>query len=490
MKREILRMERLRISNNEVQLHNININLFYGEVLGLIGLNDSGKTTITKILNGTQSIDEGNIYLYDKKIMSNRIKKPSKMGIFCIYNNLQLIPNLMISDNIFVIRENSFKKITLNENAINNETNKLLKSINMNVNPKMLVEDLSIPDQYLILLIKAVSLNSKIIVIDDIFGGYSKKDIENLKQVICDLKNTGISFIITNNQFEDIMSICDRMTILREGTTIKNLYKDEFSEEKISILLKGIHFNKKIIKPKKNLEEEILRIKDLHIKGSVDYISLSLHKREILGIMDMDRTYGELLKEVFFSPGEKGNSCIILKGKEVKFRNYREALKYKIGIIPEDGLQRSIFNNMSLAENIIFMKLKNISNFLFIKNKILDFVLKEYSKTLNIKYYDKDIEIKELNKLNKQKVLLYRWLLYKPDIIIMFNPFRGMDAVSREEIHQLIEFMRTEGISFIIISSDQSELLNVCDRIAIINKNMIQYILNDEEKDINKAYQI
>lgn len=206
--------------------------------------------------------------------------------------------------------------------------------------------------------------------------------------------------------------------------------------------------------------------------------------------MDVERNYEELLKEVFFSPEGKENSCVILKGKEVKFKNYREALKYKIGIIPEDGLQKSIFYNMSLAENIIFMKLKNISKFLFIKNKILDFVLKEYSKTLNIDCYDKDIEIKELNRLNKQKILMYRWLLYKPDIIIMFNPFRGMDLMSRKEIHLLIEFMRKEGISFIIISSDQSEILNVCDRIAIINKSMVQYILNDEEKDINKVHQI
>jgi ABC-type sugar transport system ATPase subunit len=475
MKNEVLRMDSVCVSAGKEKIYNVNLNLFKGEILGLIGLNDSGKSTIIKVLAGIYSVDKGTIYLNGRETHLDCTNNSYKRGIFCIFQKPQLIPNLTIAENIFVVRNNTLRKIKINEQAINFQASELLKSIGCNFNPKISVGNLSKAEQHLILIAKALSFDASVIVIDDIVDSYTKQEIDIFKKVLLHLSKRGVSFIFANNQFVETMGICNRIMLVRAGTIVKTLYQGEYSKGKISTYLVGYAFSDSFEKSNVESHEEILKVKSLFTKGILNDINFCLNKGEVLGFLDLDGASIEELAQVLFNPKLKSFGSIKFKGKEIIFKNYRDALKHGIGLIPENGLINSAFYDMSIFENIIFMKLKKISRFFIINSKLVKFAVTEFADFLNIRDNLIKTKMKNLNKHDQQRVIMYRWLLMKPDILIMIKPSSGIDVVSKREIYSLIDNMRKSGVSVIILSTDASEVLSMSNRIIVMSNGRIKH---------------
>ncbi|MCM8710314.1 ATP-binding cassette domain-containing protein [Clostridium sp. SYSU_GA19001] len=473
MKAEILRIDNLRVNFGKEKVYDTTINLFKGEILALVGLNDSGRSAVVKVLAGIYPADRGMLYIENKEIPLDSISSLNKREIFCIFEKTQLIPNLTISENMFVIKRNSLRKIKINEKALNLQTVEMLKRIGCSLNPETLAENLTKAEEHLVLIAKALSINAKIIVIDGIIGSYTKQEVDTLKKVLLNLSEKGISIIFACSQFENMMEICHRMMLFREGTIVKTLYQGEYSKKKISAYLVGYAFFDTFQKTKINSCEEILTVRSLFTDDGLEDINFHLNKGEVLGFLDLEGTNGNELIEALFSTQRRFFGSIKFKGKEINFNNYREALKCGIGLIPENGLIGSVFYNMSISENIIFMKFKKISKFSIINSKLAKFVLKEFGNLLNMKISSSKVKMKDLSKYDLQRIIMYRWLLMKPEILIMIKPSRDTDVVTRKEIYSVIDNMRKKGVGIIIVSTDASEILSMSDRILVLSSGSV-----------------
>jgi len=493
MKNEMLRMEHIcKASTIGVDvLYNVNLNLYKGEILGLLGLDGSGKITLVKILMGLYPKDKGIIYLDEKVVSINSRDDSRKLGIFCIHQNLKLIPNLTVAENIFAIRNSRPRRITFNRRAVYQQAQRLLDALGLDMPPDMAAGELSTGQQHLVEIAKAVSENAKLIIMDDVADSYTPRDFEKLKQVLCDLRDQGMSVIYGNRKLDDMLDIADRITVLREGTTVQTLYRGEYTKEKLVDLLVGHEFADSFIKSTPIIGEEILQVDHLYTDGMLKDINFNLRRGEVLGLMDIENAISTELVEVLVGARAIRSGSVWINGKRVRFKNLRDAMNHGIGLIPENGVD-SVFPNMSISDNLAFLIYKKISNAVCCVNSRLQrFAVKEYINALDIANLDGNVLAESLDKDSRLKVLMYRWLMMKPVVLIMVRPSTRLDLVSRKTLYSLVDNASREGVAIILVSSDLYEVWALCDRTIVIRDGKIggEYSKDDIQRlDVYDLY--
>lgn len=464
-------------------LSNVNISFQKGEIHALMGENGAGKSTLIKILTGAHKKTSGKIKFNREELNEINPEVSKKMGINAIYQELTLFDYLPIYQNIFMGQEFN-KKIVVDEEKMIRLTQDILKKLELKLNPKQLVKNLSIAEKQMIEIARALMFETKILIMDEPTSSISKKETEILFKTIKELKEQGITIIYISHRIEEIFELCDKVTILRDGKSIKTLKIEEIlNEEELVNLMVDKKIDKFFPDRFPKIEEEILKVKDLEIKNIFGPINFSLKKGEILGIGGLVGSKRSELVEAIFALRVIDKGDIILDKKKVKFKTPTDSINNGFGLITEDRKKTGLFLQMGVRENITMAFIKK-----YLKNfKIINFYeekrdVKNFIKRLKIKTPHIDQKIQNLSGGNQQKALIARWLLNNPKILMMDEPTRGIDVKAKTEIYNLMNELTDKGVSIIMISSEIPELLAMSDSIMVMCEGKISGFLNSEDK--------
>ncbi|QEK10990.1 ribose ABC transporter ATP-binding protein RbsA [Crassaminicella thermophila] len=474
MKKSIFQMKGITKEFPGVKaLDNVDFKIYEGRVMALLGENGAGKSTLMKILSGVYQKDTGQIIYEGKNIHFKGPKDAQEEGITIIHQELNLIPHLTIGENIFLGREpvNAFKKIDWKKLYQNAE--KLLKKLKVEKSPEELVANLSIGEQQMVEIAKALSLNAKIIIMDEPTDALTKKETESLFQVINELRDEGKSIVYISHRLEEIFQICDDVTVLRDGKFIGEDEVKNLDENKLIEMMVGRKLTEQFPRVDVEKGEVSLEVKNLSNEFIKD-ISFLLRKGEILGIAGLMGSGRTELAKTIYGALKKESGKIYIEGKEVKITSSQDALKAGIAYVSEDRKGQGLILGLSIKENMSISSLKDFEGYFFKINGTKEKkYVKDYIDHMAIKTPSENQIVKNLSGGNQQKVSIAKGLMTNPKILILDEPTRGVDVGAKKEIYDLINKFKQEGMSIIIISSEMPEILGMSDRILVMHKGSI-----------------
>ena len=475
MKHEILRLENItKYIRGKKVLDNARLNLFSGEILGLVGLNHAGKTVFAKIISGFLSLDKGTFYIDDKEESVNIGNASQKYGIFYIGQDSTLIPGMSIKENIFAFRKIYSPVLLVDEKKMYQQTKELLDKLELDFDPDQIVNNLSVEDNHLIQICRTIMSNSRVIILDGITGTYGQIALTKIKKLLSLISKQGISVIYINNRLDEIIKTADRVTVLKEGRTVRVLNKDEYSKKKILSILGGYRVKKELHKPEMEFGPEVLRVENLSYDVFFSDVSLTLKRGEILGLAIYEESIRDAFGRVLFGLYESTTGNVFAHGRKIRITNPRSAIRSGIGFIPERASHKGIFNNLSVSENIAFLAPRKIRNVYGVVKPNIDKHVTDFSiKKAGLEEYLEE-KANNISDIGKLKLIIQRWMVLKPNVLIFVYPTSGIDMLARDEIYSLIYEIVKQGTSIILITSDLSELINMSDRIILFKKGCIK----------------
>ncbi len=457
-------------------LHNINLTLYEGEVLTILGENGAGKSTLMKIFGGIYLPDYGNIYLNDNIVTINSVQKASELGIALIHQELNLSNNLSIASNIYLGREpieygliKKIKQKELNNNAIH-----YMEKLGLNCNPDTIVETLAIGQQQMVEIAKALSMNAKILIMDEPTSSLSQREVQILFEIIKKLKNEGLSIIYVSHRLGEVIEISDRVIVFKDGENSGELEGENITRQKMINCMIGRDLSNYYKHKPVKINNPIFEVKNLRTKKYPEKaINFHLNKGEILciaGLVGSGRT--EMLHALF---GIEKKLCgdVYLEGKEILIKTPIDAIRNRIGLIPEDRRENGLVTNMSVRENTTLVAIKNFQKYKIIDSDKENNITKEYVSKLGIKCSSIEQLAKNLSGGNQQKVVLAKWLIMHPKVLFLDEPTRGVDVLAKEDIYRVFEDLINNGISLILISSELQEVIGLADRILVMHEGEI-----------------
>lgn len=456
-------------------LSNVDIKIKKGEVHALCGENGAGKSTLMLTLGGIYKPECGSIYLEGEEVFFNSPQEANAKGIAVVYQELSLVPNLSVAENIFANRQPLYGFNIINSKRLYDQTMKMLSLFNIeNIDPFTLVKNLSMANQQVVEILKAMSFNPKILILDEPTSSLTETEVEQLFGNIKILKEKGISFIYISHHLSEIFKIADSVTVLRDGQFVCTSNVSDIDEDFLVQKMVG----RKIEKLSSNCElnkcgEKVLEVKDICKKGVFTNISFEVAKGEIVGfagLIGAGRT--EVGRAIFGSePFDSGE--ITLYGKKIKIKSPQNAIENGIGYMTEDRKNQGLYLNFTIQDNMIANHLKDFTKGIFLKedkiksnaeNSVEEFAI----ATPNI--YQK---VCNLSGGNQQKVLLSEWFGINPKVLIVDEPTRGVDVGAKSDIYMLLRKLATSGVAVIMISSDLLEVIGVSDRIVVMKDGRV-----------------
>ncbi|MCL2202137.1 MAG: sugar ABC transporter ATP-binding protein [Oscillospiraceae bacterium] len=463
-------------------LKRCSINLKGGEVLALIGENGAGKSTMMKILTGIYQPDEGEIIYFGKRVKFKNPRDAQDIGISIVHQELNLMNHLTVAQNIFIGREG--KGFLLNEKSINEKSSELFSRLGVNINPKEKVQNLTVGKQQIVEIAKAISFDAKVIVFDEPTSTLTDSEIDVLFDIIAELKAKGVGIIYISHRMDEIQRITDRVTVLRDGEFVgtKDTSEIEISEVIHMMIGRVTYEEPKQASTVAKDAPVVLKVENLSSKD-VRNIGFELHKGEILGfagLMGAGRTEAARL---IFGADKRWSGNIYVNGRRVNIKDPSDAVKQGIGYLSEDRKRFGLAVGMSVCENAVMASLDDFSSAGFINDKKIHSISEEYVGKVNIKTPSVDQLVKNLSGGNQQKVVISKWLIRNCDILIFDEPTRGIDVGAKSEIYKLMNLLAESGKSIIMISSELSELLRMCDRVFVMCEGAHSGTLPIEEAD-------
>ena len=472
-----------------------------GQILFLVGENGAGKSTLMKVLSGVwpygtytgQVIIDGEVQQY------KNIKDSENAGLAIIYQELALIPELSVYENIFLGHEIKNSNGTINWNETIIQAKKLLDRVGLEVDPSTKVKDLGTGKQQLIEIAKALSKNVRILILDEPTSSLNEDDSENLLNLILELKKQGVTCIMISHKLKEVLAIADNVTVLRDGKTVASLDRSELSEEVIIKHMVGREI--KNIYPKREhvaIGDVTFEVKDWKVydynvsRQLLNGINLTLRKGEILGLaglMGAGRT--EFALSVFGNPRKYKVEGVALKdGHIINYAKPKDAISDGFAYVSEDRKGDGLILDQDIKQNITLSSLKSLTkNFVIDKNKEI-IESEQYRKNLHIKTPSIDVKVSSLSGGNQQKVSLAKWMMTRPDILILDEPTRGIDVGAKYEIYTLMNQLVEQGMSIIMISSELPEVLGMSDRICVVSGGVIAGEMSAEEATQEKIMKL
>lgn len=470
-----------------VALDRVNLNVKRGEVHVLVGENGAGKSTLMKILTGAYSKDEGQIFFMGEELHVKNPREALDRGISMIYQETSLVPHLNVAENIYLGREPLFPSGWLNKSKQYDWTEKILKKLHLRFLPTTQITKLGIAQRRMVEIAKALSADSKIMIMDEPTAALTKAEIDELFSLISQLKKTGISVIYISHRLEEITEIGDRVTVLRDGQKIST---NEISDVDILSLIRmmvGREVDETLYKKEDvKIGEECLRVEGLSRRGDLNDINFTVKKGEILGIAGLvgaGRT--ELVRAIVGAdPIDRGK--IFIEKKEVKIRSPHDAISAGIGFLPENRRDDGLALDLSVKDNITLANVTRFTRFGWISKSSENSESETYRKDLKIKCQQLNQSVKFLSGGNQQKILIARWLITNTKILICDEPTRGIDVGTKAEIFGLINQLAKKGVAVIMISSYLPEILTMSDRIMVMREGCITARFEKEDANQEK----
>lgn len=459
-------------------LDNVSFSLRKGTTHVLCGENGAGKSTLMKIINGLYRPDEGEIYIDGKRVDIHTPLEARQAGIAMIYQELSYVPDLTLEENICLGYWPMKNRAFIDWGQIRKNTLRLLEQEELPYSPETKLRSLSVSDIQMIEILKAVNHNAEIIIMDEPTSAITNKEVERLFRKIEELKARGVSIIYISHKLDEIFQIADEITILRDGKMIATYPAEELNEKTVIELMVGRKIENQYVKETVEIGQEILRVEHLSSKGMFNDINFNVRQGEIVGfagVMGAGRT--EVMRAVF-GMDTYDSGKIIVKGKPIRIRKVKDAVNEGIVMLTEDRRRYGIIPVLSVAENTAIAALdKFIYRGRWHKSDE-EKAVKEMCDRMRVKTPSMDTQIYTLSGGNQQKIVLAKWMVREPDILILDEPTRGIDVGAKSEIYQLITELVKQGKSIIMISSELPELLGMCDRIYVMHEKCITGMLD------------
>lgn len=463
-------------------LKGVDFTLKKGEVHALIGENGAGKSTLMKCLIGIQHQTSGSIWYDGEYRKPYDTKQALAMGISMIHQELSPVENRTISENIWLGREPKNKIGFIDYKKMDNMTKEVLESIELSENPRELMKNLTVAKIQMIEIAKAISYDAKIIIMDEPTSALTDREVEQLYKVIRRLKSEGRSIVYISHKLDEIYTICDNVTVFRDGELIGSRSIDNIQIDEMISMMVGREVSN--LYPKENVEkgDVILEVDNFSDGKNFKDISFKAYKGEILGFAGLVGSGRTQIMEALFGARNKTAGVVKINGKEVTIKSPVDAINNGLALLTEDRRMTGIFPMLSVRYNILCSNMKAYKNKLgFLRKTLMDKDVNECIESINIKTPSEKALIQNLSGGNQQKVLIARWLLTLPDILILDEPTRGIDVGAKAEIYSLISKLAARGKCVIMISSELPEIIGMSDRVVVMHEGKISGILQRDE---------
>jgi D-xylose transport system ATP-binding protein len=481
-----------------VALNDVSFKIRRGEIHGICGENGAGKSTLMKILSGVYPHDtyEGSVIFNGEELLlgESAIQEAGNKGIAIVYQELTLVPTMSVGENVFLGRE-PVEFGSINWNMLYANTREILEKYQLEVPPQAIVKTLGVGKMQMVEIAKALSEKALVLILDEPTSALSEAEIDKLMEILKILKSNGITCIYITHKLEELFRITDKVTVMRDGKEIVTEETKNLTQEKLVKFMVGREMKERFPKANRKPGEVIFKVEDLQAldpneatRKVLSGVSFDVRKGEILGIaglMGAGRT--ELVMTLFGEYGKVINGKILLNGLEIKPNSAREAINAGLSLVPEDRKRMGLVLIQSILKNISLPNLDQFSGFFRID---ADAELKAsmmQSKSLTIKAPNLEVAVETLSGGNQQKVVISKWLLSKPYVLIMDDPTRGIDVGAKYEIYKLMNDLAEKGVAIIMISSDLEEVLGMSDRIMVMCRGHSTATLSVAEATVERV---
>ena len=453
-----------------------------GEVHALMGENGAGKSTLMKILTGVYTRDAGTVIVDGKEVEYHNPQEAEKAGIVFIYQELNVMFDLTVEENLFMGKEITKGFGICDKKAMRKKAKEVLDMMGVDINPSAVMSELSVGQQQMIEICKALMVDAKVIIMDEPTAALTQSETDALFRVIHSLRKKGVSMVYISHRMEEIFELCDRITVLRDGSYIGTEEIKDIDMNDIVKMMIGREIGERFPSRDVKLGAEVLKVEKLTSPGVFHDVSFSVKAGEVLGVsglMGAGRT--EIMQAIFGNlPVESGK--IYIEGKETVIKNPEAAMKAGIGFITEDRKTEGLMLEKSIEENISLANLGKVSG----KNHVLsnsaeDALVKKGIEEFHIRCFGPSHECGNLSGGNQQKVVLAKWIYTDPKILILDEPTRGVDIGAKKEIYSVINEMAAKGVAIIMVSSELPEVLGMSDRIMVVREGEVRGIISKEE---------
>jgi len=477
----LLRMVNIDKSFPGVQaLKSVNLNVGYGEVHALVGENGAGKSTLMKCLIGIYSPNGGEIYFDGKKIENYTTAQALQMGISMIHQELSPILYRPIMENLWLGREPVNKFGFVDHNQMYKQSLDVLKEIELDEDPRTLMANLTVAKMQMVEIAKAISYNAKLIIMDEPSSALTEHEEEQLFKIIRKLKESGTSVIYISHRLSEIISIADKVTVMRDGRDVGTENIENISLDQIITMMIGRTMDEMYPKLKVNIGEPILQVKNLSHRKYFKNVSFEVRRGEIFGIAGLIGAGRTEVIETIFGIRPKSEGEILINGKPVEINSPRDAIANRMGFLTEDRRATGIFSVLGVDVNMAIPNYDRfVTKFGFVNERAVSESCMKFVNEIQIKTPSLTQKIQNLSGGNQQKVLMARWLMTEPDILFLDEPTRGIDVGAKAEIYKLITMLAAEGKCIVMVSSELPEILGMSDRIMVMHEGRVTAILDN-----------
>ena len=472
-------------------LDNVHLRLRSGEVMALLGENGAGKSTLMKILSGVYPMDSGTMKIFGAQIDGGMTpKRAQEVGVAIIHQELNMCQHLTVAENMFLGRE-KVNGVVLSQKEMNAEAARILKSLDIDLDPTTMVGSLQVSKQQMVEIAKALSTNAKILIMDEPTSALTSKEIEELFRIIRQLREDGKGIVYISHRLEELQHIVDRVTILRDGQFILEADFNEITMDEIIANMVGREIKEKFPRVQCEKGKKVLEVKHLNAGRMVRDITFDSYEGEILGfagLMGAGRT--ETTRAIFgVDPKESGQ--IFIDGKEIKIKGPMDAIRHGLVLAPEDRKKDGLCTKLSIRSNLELPNLDISCNKLgVVRNKTVTRMVEKAKSSFAIKMPNDSVDAGSLSGGNQQKVVVAKWLARDSRVVIFDEPTRGIDVAAKVEIYHLMNQLKKQGISVIFVSSEMPEILGIADRIIVMCDGRITGEMNIQDATQEKILEL
>lgn len=453
-------------------LQQVNLELRRGEVHAVVGENGAGKSTLMKILAGVYRADAGEVFLKGVPVSFNGPREALNAGISTIHQELNLIPNLTVGENIMLTRE-PVRGRFIDERALFAKAQGSLRSLEIDLDPRTLVEDLTVAKQQMVEIAKALSLEADVVIMDEPTSALTERETEVLFAIIKRLKARGVAVLYISHRMEEIFSIADRVTVLRDGQLVATKQVSEVTPAQLISLMVGRELTSLYPQKHAKIGAPLLEVRGLRLRGSDHDLNFTLHRGEILGFAGLVGAGRTEVMRAIFGADRIDAGQLLLEGQPVRISSPQEAIRRGLAFVTEDRKLQGLVLGMNVRENISLVTLPSLSRSGMIDARAEQQLARTSIPRFDIRTPSSEQEVINLSGGNQQKVVLAKWLATNPKLLILDEPTRGIDVAAKAEIHNLIAKLASEGLGILLVSSELPEVLGMADRILVMREGRI-----------------
>ncbi|MDD3840476.1 MAG: sugar ABC transporter ATP-binding protein [Clostridia bacterium] len=462
-------------------LKSVDFELKAGEIHGILGENGAGKSTLIKVLGGIYSIDKGDIFIDGKKVNIQSVKDAQDNGISIIHQDLVLVPDMTVAENIFLGRESVNQAGFIDKEKMQEDAQKLLDEFDLGIRSTMKIRDLTVANQQMVEIIKAISFNAKILVMDEPTSSLSEKEVSSLFKTIQRLRNQGVGIIYISHRMSEFKEISDRVTVLRDGEYIGTRVTKETTTEELINMMVGRELKHYYTRTYNDSTETVMEIKNLSSEDTLRDINFDVKKGEILGFAGLVGAGRSEVMKCIFGIDAITSGEIWIENQKAEIKSPNDAMDYGVVLVPEDRKLEALFPEQSVKYNMTIKVLEQFIKGISVDTNKEEEIANKYVQEMSIKTPSLNQIMNNLSGGNQQKVVISRWLATHPKILILDEPTRGVDVGAKAEIYVIMNDLASRGVSIIMVSSELPEVINMSDRVVVMSNGRIAGYLERDE---------